>query len=296
MVNSMNKPIIVLLAVFVLLFAGCASLENLGGQETTYPGIPSSSGKATNDFVASPAPYAPSTGGNYAGSTKVIKAANARIEVPAGTLDDKYASLKEKITSAGGQIVSADYYETGSTKTYNMMIKVKPSEFESLSALFKSIGTVKSMNSNVQEVSEQYTDIEIRIKNLEVQRDRITALLDRNGTLEDILSVENELNRVQTEIEMYQTQKLNLDRRIDMSGVNVELYEEAPAVDKNVFEPLKEIGNVFLGALGFGILALTGLAGLMLPLLVVLLVLYLIYRKFIRQAPKDKPAQNEKRK
>ncbi|HQT44862.1 MAG TPA: DUF4349 domain-containing protein, partial [Candidatus Micrarchaeota archaeon] len=178
----MNKPVISLLVIAVLLFAGCASL-GIGSQETGTRGangiaMPS----AALGTSAVPAPPAPGSGA-YSDSSKVIKTSSASIEVPSGTLDSKYAALKDKITGKGGQIVSADYYETDSTKTYNVVLKVKPADFESLADTFKSIGTVKSMNSNVQDVGQQYTDIEIRIKNLEKQRDSITALLDRNGTL-----------------------------------------------------------------------------------------------------------------
>ncbi len=287
----MNKPVLSLLVIAVLLFAGCASL-GIGSQEI---------GARSANGIAMPSPaldsgsqsYASGSGGTYSDSSKVIKTASASIEVPSGTLDSKYASLKEKITGKGGQIVSADYYETDSTKTYNVVLKVKPADFESLADTFKSIGTVKSMNSNVQDVGQQYTDIEIRIKNLEKQRDSITALLDRNGTLSDILAVETELNRVQTDIEMYQSQKLNMDRQIDMSTVNVRIYEEAPAVDKDVLLPLKDVGNIFLGALGFAILAISAIAGFGIPMLIVIGLVYMAYLKFFK---KKEPKQQEKKK
>lgn len=223
----------------------------------------------------------------------VIKTASASVEVQSGTLEDKYASLKNKITGLGGSITSADYYETDSTKNYNIVMKVKPSDFESLSGIFKSLGTVKSMNSNVQDVGEQYTDLEIRISNLQKQRESLVALLDRNGTLADVLAVESELNRVQTQIEIYQAQKLDLDRRIDMSTVTLNLYEEAPAVDKNVLLPLKEVGNIFLGALGFAILAISAIAGFGIPVAIALAILYFIYVKFFR---KKESAAKEKKK
>ncbi|MFA5105646.1 MAG: DUF4349 domain-containing protein [Candidatus Micrarchaeia archaeon] len=296
MVRVNKMMIIALLAVFLLVFAGCASLGNLGGG-----GEASSYGGGTNYVKTStPAPayaYDSSSGtsGQSAGSGMVIKTANAVVEVQAGTLEDKYARLKDRITSLGGQISSADYYETDSSKNYNIVMKVKPADFESLSGIFRSLGTVKSMNSNVQDVGEQYTDLEIRISNLQKQRESLLALLDRNGTLSDVLAVENELNRVQTQIEIYQSQKLDLDRRIGMSTVAVNLYEEAPAVDKNVLLPIKEVGNIFLGALGFAILAISAIAGFGIPVAIALGVLYLAYLKFFKKKDASREAKEKKK-
>ncbi len=155
------------------------------------------------------------------------------------------------------------------------------------------------MSSNIQDVTNDYVDVEIRISNLEKQRARIVALLDSdkgNGTLSDILAVETELNRIQTQIEIYQTQKLNMDRQVELSTVTVSLYESAPLIDKTVLQPLSQVGNVFLGALGFAIVVVFGLAGFAIPVLIAGGIAYLAYRKIAPRFSGTRQAEKEKKR
>jgi hypothetical protein len=54
---------------------------------------------------------------------------------------------------------------------------------------------------NVRDVTEQYADLEIRLKNAEAVRQRLEALLAKAGKVEDALAVERELERITQAIE-----------------------------------------------------------------------------------------------
>ncbi len=294
----MKNAILLFALVGLLLLAGCAQLDSLtnsGGTSgtTTVDYAPSqmskSSARTGESAFASPAPASISQ------SQMLIKTANAQVEVPAGTLSDRFTKLKGLVSAQGGQIISADYSESDTSKEYNVQLKIKPESFENLASLLQSLGSVKSMNTNVQDVSDQYVDLQTRIKNLQIQRDELRALFARNGTLEDVLAVENELTRVQTEIEMYQNQQLNMDRQISLSSVTVRLYEQAPAVSSTVLDPLSGVGNIFLGALGFAILIISALLGFGIPVLVALFVLYKLYRHLRPSKPALAQAKSGKK-
>ncbi len=285
----MNWKIAVAAAFGILLLLGVGAMlagyfPGSGGQassrEAAYSGIGVNAPSAPG--VANMQPVASDTGNPSPSPQKLIKTASASIEVPAGTIEDRLAKLKGIVASKGGQVLSADYSETETEKTYYITLKIMPSEFEDLAQTLKQVGSVKSMSSNIQDVTNDYVDVEIRISNLEKQRASIVALLNSsngNSTLSDILAVETELNRIQTQIEMYQTEKLNMDRQSDLSTVSVSLYESAPLIDKTVLQPLSQVGNVFLGALGFAIIAVFGLLGFAIPVLICGGILYLAYRK-----------------
>jgi len=276
-----------ILAVFlgIVLLAGCTQLEgivnpNSGGSTGTggygtAGAVPEAVRSSGANYYAAPAPTDMSPS-----DQKLIKTGNAEVEVPSGTLQEKYAKFKSLIASNGGQITSSDYQESDTTKEYNIQVKVPPKNFENLAALLQGIGTVKSMNSNVQDVGEQYVDIDTRIKNLQIQREELLKLYERNGTLEEILAVENEVTRVQTEIEMYQTQKLNIDRQVAMSAVWVRIYEQAPVVNKGIFDTLlSDVANIFLGALGLAIVVVSALLGFGIPVVIAIAILYWVYRR-----------------
>ncbi len=293
----MKNALILALIVGIVLLAGCTQLESItgsnsggssesGGYYGTGGAIRESAPSASGNYLAAPepSPMSPS-------DQKLIKTANAEVEVPAGTLQERYAKFKSMIASNGGQVTSSDYQESDTTKEYNIQVKIPPSKFENLAGLLQGIGTVKAMNTNVQDVSEQYVDIDTRIKNLQIQRTELLKLFERNGTLEDVLAVENEVTRVQTEIEDYQNQKLNIDRQAATSSVWVRIYEQAPVVNKGIFDTLlSDVANIFLGALGLAVIVVSALLGFGIPVVIAGAILFWVYRRFFPK--REGAAQN----
>lgn len=91
------------------------------------------------------------------------------------------------------------------------------------------IGNVLDSSSFVDDVTNQYMDLDARIKTLKVQEERLIAILEDADELQYILELERELSSVRYQIESYMSNFRDLDNRINYSTVNVRLYE--------VFEP-----------------------------------------------------------
>ena len=283
------------LVLGIVLLAGCTQIESLTGTNSGgSSGSDRSSGSnwgssgsdgygrtgAMPEAAPRPSMAASPPSDSSPSYQKLIKTANAEVEVPSGTLQERYAKFKAAIASLGGQIVSSDYRESETLKEYDVQVKIPPSKFENLATLLQGIGKVEAMSTNVEDVSEQYVDIETRIRNLQIQRGELIKLYDRNGTLEEIMSVQEEVARVQTKIEGYQNQKLNIDRRAAMSSVQVNIYEQAQAVDRTVLDPLGDVANAFLGALAVAILVISAILGFGIPVLVAGAIIHWGYRRF----------------
>jgi len=87
------------------------------------------------------------------------------------------------------------------------------------------IGNVLDSSSYVEDVTNQYVDLEARIKTLRVQEERLLAILEDADELQYILELERELSSVRYEIESYMTSFRDLDNRINYSTVYIKLYE-----------------------------------------------------------------------
>ena len=261
-------------AVFalLLLFAGCIGSEDV---------FPKSSGSGTTSYY--PGAAAPSyTEASYDSSTgesrMVIQTGSLALKVQEGTLEEKVASVKGFVSEVRGTYSGISYYETDADKSYYITVKVPPSKFDEFVNKLKGIGEIKSMDTSLEDVTEQYTDINTRITNLETELARLNALYDRADNISDILSIEREVTRVQTELDIYKQQKLDLERRSAMSTISVRVYEEKPAIQANLFVPLEELLMVFFGALSFGIMLLAGGLGFFLPILIVVWVIWRIWK------------------
>ena len=86
-------------------------------------------------------------------------------------------------------------------RSASLTIRVPADKFRSAVAGLEGLGTVTGRSVVGQDVTEQYVDVEARLKNKVVLRDRLQNLLDRADAVKDILSIETELNRVQGDID-----------------------------------------------------------------------------------------------
>ncbi len=93
-------------------------------------------------------------------------------------------------------------------------------------------GMVVSEESQATEITEEYTDIQSRIHNLEATEARYLALLAEAETIEDILRVDDRIRPVRLEIDHLRGRLNLLDDLTEMASVNVTLApgEEFAAV------------------------------------------------------------------
>ena len=81
-------------------------------------------------------------------------------------------------------------------------IRVPVERFESLVDSVVSLGELERNSRTSQDITEQYYDLEARIKNKRVEEQTLNKILqERSGKLEDVLKIEIELSRVRGEIE-----------------------------------------------------------------------------------------------
>ena len=105
------------------------------------------------------------------------------------------------------------------------------------------------MSSNSQDITTQYIDVSAKLDNLNATRTRVLALYNKTDNISEILQLEQELNRLQYEIDSTTQQKLYYERQSAKATMNIRLFETLPVVNTSVIDPLSQIVNVFLGGL-----------------------------------------------
>jgi len=281
---------IVLFAAFLLF--GCMGMESWGGSGGTEskPGygvdsgpISAAPGGAWAESGYAPAPSAPSQVDKM-----IIKTGSATVEVPEKTLEDRYTKLRTMVSGYGGEITDSSYTETQNEKYYYVTVKLDPASFDAFGKKLSELGKVKSLLSNSQDVTTQYIDISAKLDNLKASRERIMALYNRTNNISEILQLEQEINRLQYEIDSTTQQKLYYERQASKATMTVQLVEPAPVVDTTLLNPFSQLVNVFIAGLAFGMTLVAGIAGFGLPLIVVLAVLGVIVKLAFFSKPKPK--------
>jgi hypothetical protein len=109
----------------------------------------------------------------------------------------------------------------------SLTLRVPAKSFrETLSGL-ESVGTVTYRNIEGEDVTEDFIDVEARLKNKLVLRDRLKQLLDKATEVKDILSIETELNRVQSDIDSMQGRIKSLKGQIEYATVTLDFERKA---------------------------------------------------------------------
>ena len=160
---------------------------------------------------------------------------------------------------------------------------------------------VNHLKINRQDVTDQYSDLDARLRNLRATEAELLALLTEvrqkpNAKVEDILAVHRSLTQIRGEIETLQGRKNLLDNQIDFSTIWVELIPDSvfrPIVEEPwsasgpVRNALRALVSTLQSLLTALIWALLYLTPLLLVILIPLAVLIGLVRLWIRRRRKD---------
>ena len=108
----------------------------------------------------------------------------------------------------------AGYITFSDNSTAN--IKIPTAKAQTALKDFEAIGTVTSKTIIASDITEHYTDTQVRLENLRRLQKRLSELLSRASTVDDILRIERELSRVTTDLERHQARMNVLNKQVEM--------------------------------------------------------------------------------
>ncbi len=246
-----------LLALVVLLAVGCAASDNVA------PMPPSISRTVP---APAPVPLAPAMekgttgtavyqGGDASSALpdsdrKIIRTGQITLEVAViGKAMDEVAAIA---TELGGFVVSSNRYGTEDQTSGRVAIRIPATRFSDAFVRLRAIAVkVPNESTNSQDVTEEYTDLKARLRNLEATEAQFLSLLEKAKTVEEILKVQKEISNVRGEIERVKGRIQYLDRTTDMSLIEVNL-QETKTVGKDGWNALETLKSAVNGLIGFG--------------------------------------------
>jgi len=114
----------------------------------------------------------------------------------------------------------------GSLRRGQWTVRVPVERYEAFLLAAGKLGEIHNLNSDSQDVTEEYYDVEARIRNKKQEETRLNDLLAKAaGRLDEVLTLEREITRVRGEVEQLQGRLHVLDSVTAMSTVNLEISE-----------------------------------------------------------------------
>lgn len=203
-------------------------------------------------------------------------------------VEDTEATMRQierMVNAAGGWVVSSNIYQYSSAKSGTITVRFPAEQYGSMLDQIKALAVeVESETTNSQDVTEEYVDLSARLANLEATRDRVRTFLDEARNVEEALAVNQELSRLEGEIEVIKGRLQYLSQSAAFSNLIINLTPDI------LSRPIEVAGwrpeGVAREAIEDLLRALQGLAGFtirvvlfVLPMALILGVpTYLIYR------------------
>jgi hypothetical protein len=109
-------------------------------------------------------------------------------------------------------------------------VRVPSATYAAFIADAAKLGRVLFQSETADDVTQQHVDMQARLGNLNAEQTRLRQLFARAKNVSDMLAIEQELTRVQGDIESLKAQISYLERQAAMATVTVELTEPVPIV------------------------------------------------------------------
>jgi hypothetical protein len=119
-------------------------------------------------------------------------------------------------------------------------LRVPSSEFRNATRELGKLGSVTRRSVSTQDVSEEFHDLGVRLKNLESVRNRLEQLLNRTANVDEALRVGKELEAVAGQIDQIKGRMQFLKARATYSLITITLTprpEGATVVAKDTTPP-----------------------------------------------------------
>ena len=232
-------------------------------------------------------------------STERMMIYNANLSIEVKDYHKVEAEIQEKVNNTGGYIVESNIYFSGEDRiSGNLVVKVPQQNFHSF------INEVESNSIKVNErrvhgndVTEEYIDLESRLKSKRVVEERLLGFMKEAERTEDLLKISSDLSRVQEEIEQTHGRMNYLETNVNYSTVTIHMSENlvnvATIQDSEALNTWGKARGLFIDSIN-GVISffsnvtifLIGRSPIIVPVvLVALLIAYFVRKKGNAQPP-----------
>ena len=145
-----------------------------------------------------------------------------------GNVQDAFRQVEQIVGEQNGYLAGSQLRQDGDRMTATMTIRVPadPTTYQATLERLRGLAErVVDEQAQAQDVTEEYVDIESRLRNLRATEESLLALLSKAQRIEDIINIQRELTNVRGQIEQIQGRKQALERRADMATINLTLRE-----------------------------------------------------------------------
>lgn len=199
---------------------------------------------------------------------------------------DDPAAAQRKVSSVaeqhGGYVVTSESSqhtragERTTTQVVTVEVRVPAAQFDTVLGAIRGFGgRVANEKVTGLDVTEEYIDLEARIRTQRALEAQMMEIMKRANTVSDALEVQTQLAAVRTEIERIEGRRRFLENQSSLSTIKVTLQPPSPFVEASTTGFLAGLREAFGDGVDFGAAFLLGVIRVLIALVPVVLFVFL---------------------
>jgi hypothetical protein len=181
---------------------------------------------ADSDSSGSPAGQAFAATVPAAVARKVIMTGNLTLEVK--EFEKVHARVVSLAKALKGYVANSQLsLPTDGVQSGTVTLRVPQEKYEEALVRLKKLGKFIDETQAAEDVTQQYVDLDARVRNLKAEEERILDIMKRAKTIKDTLAVHQRLNDLRMQVESLEGQLRYLKFQIAMATITVTLTEKA---------------------------------------------------------------------
>jgi hypothetical protein len=217
--------------VFAFFFTHLAEIVRISQRVRTSPVSTYTVGKELIPTSLSPEQKIVPQKGGAETSFRVQGETPSRMVIKTGWLNlvvkdvlDTAKKIEKFAEENGGWVVSSNISEYEKVPSGSVTVRVPAEKFEQAKDYFRSLAVrVTDERTESQDITEDYVDLQSRLRNLEAAESQLLELMKEAGKVSEILEVHKELTNVRQQIEQIKGKMQYLEQSVKMSSITVNL-------------------------------------------------------------------------
>ncbi|BAL80593.1 DUF4349 domain-containing protein [Caldisericum exile] len=212
---------------------------------------------------------------------KIIKNATIDIYVDKGKFLETYNTIASLVSPIGGSVINSYYSKDNDIYSGFIEILIPKDKFDFTINKLGELGNILNLKISSTDVTQEYVDLNSRLKVLDAQKELLTSWLKQAKTIDDLLRIRSEIENVESEIEQIKGRLNYIALNTDFSKIDIYLKEgTAPkTITTSIFDKIKDYLKVPLNAFLYSVIGLLVIIAFLIPWVLLGFGIYYLFKK-----------------